>query len=135
VSKNIVQLQKRKRSLAKFTLDGAAEDGASGTLDVSVTLHMKRLRTYLFFRLIALPGPPVCARSRPIPVRDDYGLAIFSRHGNYILYLELLVNRMRGQRTYGLLVVGCTVEFIESDNVLFTTCTQWLEAGSAGNEP
>ncbi|KAH6848230.1 SNF2 family N-terminal domain-containing protein [Chaetomium sp. MPI-CAGE-AT-0009] len=33
VEENIVQIQKRKRSLAKFTLDGASHDGASGTLD------------------------------------------------------------------------------------------------------
>ncbi|KAK4038402.1 SNF2 family N-terminal domain-containing protein [Parachaetomium inaequale] len=33
VEENIVSLQRRKRNLAKFTLDGASEDGASGTLD------------------------------------------------------------------------------------------------------
>ncbi|KAK0744746.1 SNF2 family N-terminal domain-containing protein [Apiosordaria backusii] len=35
VEENIVNLQKRKRNLAKFTLDGTDDEGISGTLDVS----------------------------------------------------------------------------------------------------
>ncbi len=37
-TQNIVQLQRRKGSLAKFTLDGASEGDASGSLDVSCPL-------------------------------------------------------------------------------------------------